>query len=129
MRRLSAAGAQQADSRRAAVRRGRVEVLELNIEMRPQRVRHQTSRVNVSPGQRTDVNDQQLKRLSIGRQRVREFRLTLIFRSVKLESHAFRFVDVGGAVCAGISPTTGVSPAVATVAAAEPPVVVTVVVG
>ena len=51
--------------------------------MRPQRVRHQTSRVNVSPGQRTDVNDQQLKRLSIGRQRVREFRLTLIFRSVK----------------------------------------------
>ena len=83
MRRLPTACAQQTDSRRAAVGGGGVEVFKLYIEMRPQRVRHQTSRVNVSPGQRTDVNDQQLKRLSIGRQRVREFRLTLIFRSVK----------------------------------------------
>ena len=72
VRGLAAAGTQQTDCRRAAVGGCRVEVVEHNVHLRPQRVVFQFHRIHVSPGQRTDIDHQQVERLSIGRQTGRE---------------------------------------------------------
>ena len=49
MRCLTAACTQQADCCRAAVRGGRVKIFKLNVEMRPQRMGHQTGCIHIGP--------------------------------------------------------------------------------
>ena len=68
MRQLAAACAQQPYRRRAAVGGRRVKVFEHNIKMLPQRMIHQPGGFDIGPRQRANVDNQQVKRLGIGRE-------------------------------------------------------------
>ncbi len=94
MRKLAAAGAQQADGRRAAVGGGRVEAVEHDVHLRPQRVILQVDRLHIGPGQRTDVDHQQIERLGVGGQGGRERGGAAFFPLVEL-------IQVGRQVGAG----------------------------
>ncbi|MOA17297.1 hypothetical protein D3C78_1375510 [compost metagenome] len=91
---LAAAGPQQPDGGRAAVRGGGVELLEHEIEVAPERMVHQAARLHVAPGQGADVDDQHVEGGRLGGQLARELHQTIPLLPVKV-------VEVGVEVLIG----------------------------
>ncbi len=101
-------------------RRGGVKVLELNIEMRPQWMRHHPA---------ASISDQESEQILITSSSMAEHqRAAKTGRSIYVSPPRIEIIQPGVKVCCcwrcslcGISPTTGAPPVAATVAAALPP--------
>ncbi|MNH03695.1 hypothetical protein D3C79_629650 [compost metagenome] len=91
---LPATGSQQADGGRAAVGGRRVEMLEHDVEVTPDRVLRQAARLHVAPGQGADVDDQHVEGGRLGGQLARELHQTIPLLPVKV-------VEVGVEVLIG----------------------------